>query len=223
MLVHSRGYVGRGVAHYLRLISRFDGIVACCAGAVQGDPSVAPLGFDKFASELAKSGRTLDAIVVRFALIVLESRAAFSGSPEHRAYKVGAFELLIDNESMVGAKGDTVEMTIDPMDEANCNGDVVVAVAKGLVHAGDSTASSAVVKALVSAVVADVAGRKLRPRFHIFHAIQGFFRNAEGAHRGRGHGRGRGTVGSGAVRGGEGAGRRKPGCLGCCIFVPGLT
>jgi len=150
----------------------YDGIVPSCPGAVKGDPSVAPLGFANFTAELVKFGKTLDGVVIRFAPIVLQSPDAFPGSPEHRVYKTGAFQLWIDNEPMVSATSDTVEMTVDYMDGNNCNDDVVTALANELVVADDSAASSAPVKALASAFVADVAGRKVRLRFQGFQAMQ---------------------------------------------------
>ncbi len=171
---------GSAVALAYVASSDYDGIVAGCPGAVQGNPGEPPIGFGSFVAALATHNKSLTDLAIRFDPLVLDSPASFPGSPEHRLYKGGTFVFYLSSEPMVQAKGDTVEMVVDYQDGANCGDDVIESKTSALTVTDVSSSSSASVQALAAAFLADVAGRPVQLTFVGFQALAPFSGTAAG-------------------------------------------
>lgn len=171
---------GSAVALAYVASSDYDGIVAGCPGAVQGNPGEPPIGFGSFVAALVTHNKSLADLAIRFEPLVLDSPASFPGNPEHRVYKGGMFVFYVSGEPMVQATSDTVEMVVDYKDGANCNDDVIESKTSALTVADQSSSSSATVQSLAAAFLSDVAGRPLQLSFVGFQALAPFSGSAAG-------------------------------------------
>ncbi len=159
-------------AYYYFASPEYGGIDPASPGGFHG---IGPIsGFPAFTAALAANGFVVGDLTARFGLGSLGSDTegqdwTFLGDIETRFYQGGTFVLRLRGENMVGGAMPRLTLTIDYNVAANCFDDAISGVTDYVIPVDQSGASSAGVKAVAAAFLADLCGQGMR---FVFDSVQ---------------------------------------------------